>query len=118
MDERLVGLLNSAKDRDEKFLAEQLTFLRSSMDQNYFLIKFLNRPVVCEGQLKKKQGGVYELCGSVISDKFPVEYVDREDRWQFGVLEKTEKNEYKLIDRNQEIVDIVLDGLWVRTREK
>lgn len=116
-DEKLVELLGKATDRDERFLAEHLIHLRSSMDQDYFLIEFLNRPVTLEGKLNKKADGTYELCGYEIGDKFPVEFVDEEDNWQFGVLEKKDKA-YVLIDRNRETVNIELNGLWVRTREK
>ena len=116
-DGRIVKLISEAKNRDEKFLADQLVALRTAMDQWIFVIEFLHNRVKYEGELKKVLGGKYALDSKVIERKIPMEYVDKDGRWQFGTFEYDSSGEAHLHDLSYKVIDQNLDGLHVRIRE-
>ena len=117
-DIELAELVTSAKDRDEIFLAEQLAKVRSAMDEPYALIEYLHRPVIYDGRLKKHNDGSYSLCDHTIRQRVGIEYV-KDDRWQIGLLQPEENgNGFEIVDQNIKKVDIELENLRVRCREK
>ena len=115
-DRRLAELITEASERDEIFLAEQLAKARASMDQTYALIEYLHRPVLYDGRLKRARNGYYSLCGNPIKRRVRVEYV-KDDRWHTGLLQ-IENDEYEIVDESLKKVDVTLENLRVRCREK
>jgi len=117
-DSQIADLVTQADSMDEKFVAEQIIRARNSMDETYRLIEYMNLPVLLDGHLKKEKDCTYSLCGNKIMQRVGIEYV-HQGRWKIGLIQKTEgKDEYTIIDEGIKEIDISLENLRVRTREK
>ena len=121
IDARTVELLNDAQnsDSDEAFIAEYLTMMRNTMDQWFHIIGYLRSPVLYEGRLKSISRGRYALNGNELKELTQLEYIDLQGRWQFGILKRnTENGKFGILNTNMKPVEITLDDLRVRIRQK
>lgn len=117
-DKQIVDIVTQSDSMDERFIAEQIVKARSSMDQTFRLIEYMHSPVLLDGNLKKRSDGLYVLCGKIITHRIGIEYV-KDDCWRIGIIQKDEKSgDYIIVDENIKKVDVDLDNLHVRTREK
>ena len=117
-DSQIADLVTQADSMDEKFVAEQIVRARNFMDETYRQIEYMNLPILLDGHLKKEKDGTYSLCGKRITQRVGIEYV-HEGRWKIGLIQKAEgKDEYTIVDDNIKEIEISLENLRVRTREK
>ena len=117
-DARIAELFNTAESRDDRFLARELTLMRNSMDQWFYVIRYLNKPVRCEGRLKPISHGRWSLNGVELKDGTQLEYVDAQDEWQFGLFKRDPlSGDYQLLNIDAMPVKLPLEDLRVRTRQ-
>lgn len=118
MDAQMAELFNSAQSRDDLFLVEQLTQMRNTMDQWFYVIRYLNNPVQSEGRLKPIHRGCWALNGVELKDGTQLEYIDGKGSWQFGLLKQDAANGgFCLLDIDMMPITLPLDDLRVRTRQ-
>ena len=117
-DARIAELLNEAESRDDRFLARELTLMRNTMDQWFYVIRYLNEPVRYEGRLKPISHGRWTLNGVELKDGTQLEYVDAQDEWQFGLFKRDPlSGDYQLLNIDAMPIKLPLDDLRVRTRQ-
>ena len=92
--------------------------MRNTMDQWFYVIRYLNDPVQSDGRLKPIHHGCWALNGVELKDGTQLEYIDGKGNWQFGLFKQDAANGgFCLLDIDMMPITLPLDDLRVRTRQ-
>lgn len=123
----LLGLDVDYTDPQELFLADELMSIFNKLSDVSHNLKYLKKPIVAEGVLRKNINGRYEFNGIELSSGYPLEYLATDDRhmryndnddyvmtpyWSYGRIEH-DGNDYYIVGADK---DTKLEGLRVRIR--
>ena len=118
LDTMLSKAILNAETPDERFKAEWLMSIRSSILDQLRILHYINLPIRQEGILQSRGKDVVQLKNVTISGGAQVEYLS-DGAWKFAILKFDEKTGKNVLvnawNRKTEVENI--DGIHARVRE-